>query len=150
MLCTESLYGCINNGGNNVFTNCGFNSNKTGYLIDNSEGQSNNNSHGSVVGCTFNHSDKNQGIGIILLGAQHGYVFTGCQMFYSKIVLENSSNIVFSSINFGRNNDIIVKGGDLTMFANCAFANPPILSIENNELVKFVNCFTKHGEEIQV
>ena len=28
MLCTDSLYGCINNGGNNVFTNCGFNSNK--------------------------------------------------------------------------------------------------------------------------
>ena len=60
IMASKCLYGCINNGGNNVFVNCGFNSNITGFLIDNSRGQSNNNSHGSAIGCTFNHSGNPQ------------------------------------------------------------------------------------------
>ena len=148
-LCCENHYGCINNGGNNDFVNCGFNANKIGYLIDNSKGQSNNNSHGSVVGCTFNHSDNNEGIGIILLGAVNGYVFSGCQMFYSKIVLEDSTNILFTGFNFGRSTDITIKDGGLVMFSGNVFANAPIVRIENNETVKFVNCFTRKGETVE-
>ena len=150
VLCCENLYGCINNGGNNDFVNCGFNANKIGYLIDNSHGQSNNNSHGSVVGCTFNHSDNNKGIGIILQGATNGYIFSGCQMFYSKIVVENSTNILFTGFNFGRDTDISIKDGGFVMFSDNLFANAPIVSIENNETVKFINCFTRKGEEVGV
>ena len=42
-------YGVINSGGNNMFVNCGFNGNQIGFYIDNSSGQSPNNSHGSAV-----------------------------------------------------------------------------------------------------
>ena len=150
MLCSESLYGCINNGGNNVFVNCGFNSNKTAFVIDNSMGQSNNDSHGSVVGCTFNHSDHNKGIGIAILGAKNGYVFTGCQVFYSKIILENSTNITFNAFNFGRNTEIEVRGGRLAMFCDSAFAAQPSITVEDNENVKFINCFTKDGEAVGI
>ncbi len=148
VLCSESLYGCINNGGNNTFVNCGFTSNKTGFVIDNSDGLANNNSHGNVVGCMFNHSDSNKGIGIHLIGANCGYMFTGCQMFYSKLILENSDLINFSNFNFGRNAEIEVKGGTLTLFTNCAFFTQPKITVADNERVKFTNCFTLTGEPV--
>ncbi len=68
VLSETNLYGCINNGGNNVFVNCGFNSNTTAFLIDNSQKQSSNCAHGSAVGCTFNHSGGNKGVGVMILG----------------------------------------------------------------------------------
>ncbi len=148
MLCDSNYYGCINNGGNNVFHNCGFNDNEIGFLIDNCEGQSPNNSHGSVVGCTFNHNGNNEGIGIQVQGAAHGYVFVGCQVFYSKIILENSVAITFSSFNFGKNTEINIKGGKLTMFNQCAFHSQPVVSVTDNQLVKFINCFTRDGEPV--
>lgn len=48
-------YGCINNGGNNIFVNCSFSQNIIGFLINNENNQAWNNGHGSVIGCTFNH-----------------------------------------------------------------------------------------------
>ena len=150
VLCSESLYGCINNGGNNNFTNCGFSGNVTAYVIDNSKGQSNNNSHGSVVGCSFNHSDNNKGIGILIMGATNGYIFSGCQMFYSKIVIENSTNIMFTGFNFGRDMDISVKGGKTVLFSDNVFAKVPTVKIEDNDKVRFINCFTRDFEEINI
>ena len=149
VLCHHCLYGCINNGGNNMFVNCGFTSNATAFLMDNSHGRSKNNSHGSVVGCTFNHSGKNEGIGIQILGAKNGFIFTGCQMFYSKIVVEDSDGIIFDAFNFGRDMDICVKGGRLVMFSNCGFAQYPasVKHLEGAKL-RFANCYTWDGEEV--
>ncbi len=149
ILCGACLYGCINNGGNNMFLNCGFNSNGTGFLMDNSRGQSGNNSHGSAVGCTFNHTGKNKGIGIQILGAGHGYVFSGCQLFYSKIVLEDATGIIFENFNCGRDIAFTVKGGGLTLFSNSAFLCPPEpFTVENNDAVKFINCYLRDGKEL--
>lgn len=151
ILCWRCLYGCINNGGNNMFVNCGFSSNVTGFMMDNSQGQSNNNSHGSAIGCTFNHSDSNRGIGILSLGATSGYVFSGCQVFYSKIVLEDSVGLHFDSLNCGRQVEISIKGGSLTMFTDCVFTVPPLpVTVENNDLVKFINCYTRQGEAVDI
>ena len=147
MLCVYNLYGCVNNGGNNTFVNCGFDSNKVGFLIDNSAGQSRNNSHGSVVGCSFNHTDSNNGIGIKVLGAQYGYIFTGCQMWYSEILVENSTNIVFSNFNFGGSQKINVSGGKLVMFSDCVFFGNPTVNVTEN--AKFINCFTSNGDAVE-
>lgn len=144
---TYCWYGCINNGGNNMFSNCGFNANNIGFLIDNSKDQSRNNSHGSAVCCGFNHSGNNEGIGIKILGTPHGYVFSGCQVFYSKIELENATGVLFDGLNFGSHEGISVKGGILTMFTNCMFASPPIVSITDNTDTKFINCFTRRTGE---
>ncbi|MBR5140306.1 MAG: hypothetical protein IKV16_04545 [Clostridia bacterium] len=151
--CNRNLYGCINNGGNNIFTNCGFDCNKTGFVIDNSHGQSNNNSHGSVVGCTFNHSDSNKGVGILLLGVSHGYVFSACQLFFSKVVIENSTGLVFDSFNCGREVEISVKGKHprgtgLVTFSGSAFNPAPKISVSDNDSVKFISCFTADGKEL--
>ena len=149
VLCNGCLYGCINNGGNNMFVNCGFNENGTAFLIDNSHGQTMNDAHGSAVGCTINHSGKNKGIGIQVLGAKNGYIFSGCQMFFSKIVLEDSDNLVFDSFNFGRDMEISVKGGKATLFSNCVFASQPAaVAVTDNENVVFAHCFTKDGEPV--
>ena len=151
VICAENLYGCINNGGNNMFVNCGCNGNTLGFLIDNSHGQSPNNSHGSAVGCTFNHTDHNNGIGVKILGANSGYVFSGCQMFFSKIVVEDSVGILFDAMNYGRRVEIHVTGGGLVSFTNSVFQNPPdAIRIADHPTVKFINCFTREGDSVGV
>ena len=149
VVCTKNFYGCINNGGNNMFLNCGFDGNTWGYLIDNSDGQARNNAHGSCVGCTFNHSDHNQGVGIKLLNVGPGYVFTGCQVFFSKIVIEESEGIQFANFNFGRNEGISVKGGGVVRFSGCLFGTPPVFELENAPHVKVDDCYTRAGEVVK-
>lgn len=142
--CESCWYGCINNGGNNVFVNCDFSSNKgIAFLMDNSQGQSPNNTHGSCVGCVFNHTASNTGIGIKVLNCHNGFVFDGCQIFFSQIYLEDSDGINFSACNFGKNNcNIYVDGGNAILFANDMFEDtPPSIQILNTQSVYFVNCY---------
>lgn len=150
----QNWYGCINNGGNNMFVNCNFSENVMGFLMDNSKGQSRNETHGSAIGCTFNHSgffvEKNKGTGIRILGTKNGYVFSGCQVFYSKIELDNVEGVVFDAFNFGRHEVIDVNGGGTTMFTHCLFGTPPQVTVTDNECTKFINCYTRAGEAVEV
>ncbi|MBR2634246.1 MAG: hypothetical protein IKD31_01535 [Clostridia bacterium] len=146
--CNKNLYGCINNGGNNVFAGCSFDANTLGFLIDNSEGQSRNNAHGSCVGCTFNHTDHNQGIGIKILNSAPGYVFSACQMYYSKIVVENSQGIQIANFNFGRGEEFYVKGGGVVRFSDCLFSAKPQFFVEDNSHVLVDGCYTKGGAAV--
>lgn len=145
---SRNLYGCINNGGNNVFCSCSFDGNKIGYLIDNSKQQSKNNAHGSCVACTFNHSDQNRGIGIQIIGSNPGYVFSACQLFFSKIVVEDSRGIQFNNFNCGKNIEVFVKSGGVVSFFGCLFTNTPTFTVENSPHFKMENCFTKSGTPI--
>ena len=147
VLCEECLFGCINNGGNNVFVNCGFNCNTTAFLMDNADGRARNNSHGSAVGCTFNHSDGNNGIGIRAVGMEHGFVFTGCQIFYSAIQLDNCRNFIFNALNTGRQVPISIRGGGAVLFSDCMFyqADPEQIQIQGAPLVRFSGCVDRNG-----
>ena len=137
-------YGIINNGGNNVFVNCDVSGCKLAFLMDNSEGQSRNNSHGSAIGCVFNHTDSNSGIGIKILGCDNGYIFEGCQIFFSQIYIEDSSGVVISNTNFGASNcDITVKNGGTVLFANNLHQAAPSVSVTNNSNVHFNNCYVR-------
>ena len=140
-------YGCINNGGNNMFVNCCFSGDKVGFLIDNLTVNAKNNSHGSMVGCTINHSDNNLGVGIRLLNVSHGYVFSGCQIFYSAIEIQNSQGVVFSDINFGKDEHISVTGGKVTVFRGCMFCTSPQISAEAGR-TRFTDCITRDGEPV--
>lgn len=142
-------YGCLNNGGNNMFVNCLFTKNKIGFAIDNSSGDKPNNSHGSAVGCTFNHSDNNNGIGVKISNTTHGFVFSGCQMFYSSIELNDVYGVCFAHTNFGRNEKVVVNNGGLVMFDGCMYGSAPVKYIENNNKVKFINCFTREGDIVE-
>lgn len=148
VLSEKNCYGCINNGGNNVFVNCGFNSNVTGVLMDNSRGQSPNNTHGSMVGCTINHSNNNEGVGIVALGTKAGYIFTGCQVFFSKILLEDVDGFVFDAMTYGKKVEIDIKGGGAVTFSNSVFKPAPdAIRVTDNEAVRFVNCYTRDTGE---
>ena len=152
VICTENLYGCINNGGNNTFSSCSFSANEVGFMIDNEGEKSPNNSHGTVVGCTFNHCGNNEGTAILLHGVSHGFLFTGCQIFYGKIVIKDSVNVVFNALNMGRKTSIDVTGGGLVMFTCCALrkATDTTITVAQNNAVKFINCYTSEGEAILV
>ena len=147
-------YGCINNGGNNLFTTCHFSANKVGMLLDNSFDQSPNNSHGSVIGCTFDHADSNNGVGIKVDGCQNGEVFSDCQVFYADIEVNNSQGIQFNNLNTGRQVDVkVTKGenGGLVMFNNCVFWSTSDYSITVDSgytACKFNNCWTRNGTAV--
>lgn len=137
-------YGCVNNGGNNTFVNCDFSGCILGFLMDNSTNQSINNSHGSCIGCVFNHSDSNNGIGIKILNCDNGYVFSGCQIFYSQVDIEDSDGVVVSSSNFGSTNcTITISGGGAVLFNGNMHETAPTITVTNNDKVHFVNCYVR-------
>lgn len=137
-------YGCINNGGNNVFVNCDFSTCKLAFLIDNSQSQSPNAAHGSCVGCVFNHTDSNTGVGISILNTMAGFIFDGCQLFYSQINIEDSEGIVFTGCNFGDTNcNITIDGGGAILFIGNMFKADVPKTITDNTHVVFANCYVK-------
>ena len=157
--CTNCNIGAINNGGNNVFTNCNFSNNIMGFVINNYEDRSPNQGHGSVSNCIFDHSDGNTGIGISLINVTPGEVFSNCQLFYSQISITGSTGIIFTGLNagWGPNIDgghygetITISGGGLIMFNGCGFRIQPQKFITNNSTVKFVNCYTWTGDPVTV
>jgi hypothetical protein len=125
--------------------NCDFSSNIHGMLMDNSSNQSPNNSHGSVIGCVFNHTNGNSGIGIEILNCANGHIFDGCQIFFSQIHIVESKGIVFSNCNFGyRNTDITIEGEGTVLFTNNVHQDtPPSITITNNTQTHFINCYNR-------
>ena len=142
--CWSCYYGAVNNGGNNVFVNCDFSGCTEGFLMDNASNQSPNNSHGSCVGCVFNHSGSNSGVGIRVLGCPNGFVFTGCQIFYSKTIIENSGGVIFNACNYGDTNcDITIDGGGAVLFLGNMHQAAPTITITDNTNVHFANCYVR-------
>lgn len=144
---THNYYGCINNGGNNVFVNCGFSKNVVGIYMYNIDHCSPNNSHGNFVGCTIDHSDNNNGFGIKLINMKNSHAFTSCQCFFSSIYIEDCDGILFSDFcSRGEEDRIVVKGGGAVSFNNCVWCNAPKIEIENNDSVYFNGCCLANGE----
>ena len=144
---------CINNGGNNTFISCTFHG-VTGFVIDNSGNDKRNSAHGSAVGCTFNHinnmnnpSQLGMGDAIVVKGTPNGYIFTGCQIWYGAIKIENSSGINISDSLIGGSTPVIsVIGSKPAFFNNCTFSASPSLTV--NESSKFINCYTFNGDAV--
>lgn len=148
-----------NDGGNNMFIGCTLGATNTGFLIDNSLNDKHNNSHGSVIGCTFCHIGSNSGVAIAVKGAANGFTFSSCQVWYCSILIEDSYGIAFTGMEFGRGvpiggvsakgATIDIKRGGAVMFTGCVFMNdlsyPPTISIEDNDLVRFTGCYGSHS-----
>lgn len=148
---SNCYFSCINNGGNNVFSGCTFHG-VVGWLCDNSAGDKKNNMHGSCIGCTFNHINNmnhsdvlGNGSAIIILNSDNGYIFSGCQLWYGNVIIENSRAITFSNCLFGNSeSSITVSGDDWGAFFNdVTFYNDPILNV--NSKTKFTDCYTSDG-----
>ena len=147
---TYCYIACINNGGNNAFTNCVFHAYSIGMEID---GTKNNSAHGMCSNSSFCHSGNNSGSALTLADIAHGYVFSACQFWYNSIDITGCGGIVFSGCGIGRSVPINIDGGDAVMFGNCAFINdvayPPSINITNNTKVKFTGCYgSVSGNEV--
>lgn len=149
---THCYIGCRNNGGSNLFVNCDFSQSDIGLLMDNTGNQSPNNTHSSAIGCIFGHAGNNTGTGIKIVNCPNGFVFSGCQIFYSKMEINNSDGIAFVGCNIGAQNcDITVNGGNLVMYNSCVFQENPTVNIYANTKVKFNACYNRvTGESISV
>ena len=148
---TGCYIGAVNNGGNNIFVNCNFSSNTIGMLFDNSQGQSPNNTHGSIIGCIFDHEDENTGLGIKMIGCHAGEVFSDCQLFYAGIEVINCSGVQFNNFNTGNSVHITVtegSNGGLVIFNNWIFKASAYTITKDYNNVKFVNCWTRDGTAV--
>ena len=144
IMANNCYIGSVNNGGNNIFSNCDFSKNRIGMLIDNRNSQSPNNSHGSVTNCVFNHT-ADTGNGIEIRKASYGEMFVGCQLFYSSIYIADSNGIAFTNLNAGQGESITVSGGGLVMFNGCVFRTAPTIAVTNNTTTHFTGCYTYNG-----
>lgn len=145
-------YGCIDNGGNNVFVNCSFSGNTIGLLMDNSKGQSKNSSHGSFTNCLFNHSDNNDGYAIIIIGMKNGQIFNGSQIFFGKTLIRDSQGIQFIGSNMGKKTEIEIDNSTSIIFSNCTISDrqqTPI-TINNGKSIVFSNCYCYDGSDFGI
>lgn len=139
-----NYYGVINRGGNNIVDSCGIDSNVFGMLVNEDEGG--NNGHGSISNCTFNHSNNNEGYGLIIKDTGRMLV-ENCNVYYSKIRLENTNGNVLSNCGFGSAAPIEIVGGACSMIVNCmvrTVEDTPI-TLQNNDRAKVINCYTRMG-----
>lgn len=154
VMCRDNYIGLFNKSGNNVFENCSFSNNTVGvYLIGDDGDNSRNNGHGTLVGCTINHSNDNNGFAVICKGiSSNGFVFNSCQVWYGKIQVEQSSGIIFDGCMFGAydtNTEIINYTANDLFLMNCLFKVGAAFSGSGGE-THTVNCFKFDGTSVSV
>lgn len=150
-ICTSACtYGCINNGGNNVFTACTFHAAAVGFYLDGSQP---NAEHGTINGCTFCHIGGNNGIAFLGEAIESGWIISNCQFWYGGIELTNCQGVLFDGCMFGRgiaddgavSASITIDGGNLILFSGCMFhldvTRPPKITITNNTKTVFSGCY---------
>lgn len=130
----ENYHGAWVQGGNNKFSNCGFDANAIGFkLYDASSGT--NDGHGSCIGSSFNH---NTAYAIECDHIDYGYVFSSNNIFYGDVHIINSSGILFSDcIMLGHkdstdHSDIVCADCPGSVkFDFCMFLYTPLMNISN-------------------
>lgn len=150
----QCYYACINNGGNNIFTGCTFHG-VVGWLTDNSGEDKSNNQHGSCIGCIFNHIDNmnhpdvlGNGTAVHIINGVAGFIFTGCQLWYGNVKIDNSSGVQFSDCLFGNNGiSIEVTGAYPAFFFNNIFWTVPILDVVTT--CKFEGNYLRTGSKVE-
>lgn len=125
--------------GNNLFTNCHFDTNITGIKIDNSTDTLVNPDHSSFSNCTINHSGNNEGYAIWADFSLYGICFSNCQIWYGQIYLNRCSGFKFS------NNIIAETSITVTGCNSCSFVNNMIRDEEPT--ISITNCLNMIWED---
>lgn len=127
---TACYYGCINQGGNNVFVGCNFSGNQFGFYVNEATGKvvrydgrtatASNGGHGTVSACIINHSGSGAGYGVWMRGSASGMVFEGCHIGYGKIHVQTSYNTLFVGCKLGSGPLFLYNGsGNGILFLSC-------------------------------
>lgn len=85
-------YGAIVIGGNNKFANCGFDGNRTGFVLYDDASNPSNDGHGSCVSSSFNHNTVSA---IEITNIDNGFIFDSCCVYFGDITITNSKGIMF-------------------------------------------------------
>lgn len=148
----RNYYGALNRGGNNKFANCGFDGNVINHQID-TDGTAHNGGHGSLVGCSFNHSNRssNDGYALIIKTTNDNtgrMQISGCNFHFGKIRLEATNGNVLSACAFGTYTPIEIVGGACSLFNGCIFKSTDDTPVTrtNNTTAVFANCYTRTGD----
>lgn len=83
--------GCFIAGGNNFMGVCHFEANSVGCVISGT--LADNDSHGSIIGSSFNH---NLNYSLCAIDINNGFTFSGCHCFDGNILLDNAKGFVFT------------------------------------------------------
>lgn len=84
-------FGAFIEGGNNFGSNNQFNANGIGLVLSGTSAD--NDSHGTMGNCSFNH---NQSFSIYCIDINNGFTFAGCHIFQGNICLDNAKGFVFT------------------------------------------------------
>ena len=92
----DNFIGVLNEGGNNMYVGCYFNSNYCGFALNGEDII--NESHGGCYSCTYNHNAESGlggGIAIYANKSTVGWSFTGENIWYGAIKLIDCKGIIF-------------------------------------------------------
>ena len=143
---TRNYYGIIIRGGNNNIANCGIDGNVVGISVDSDEGS--NGGHGAITNCSINHSNANNGYGLIIKGVGLEIV-NNCNFYYSDIRIENTKGNIISNCGFGTGADIQITGGTCSIIEGCMFrSSDNKIYLYNNTAAKVHNCYLRSGTEV--
>lgn len=129
--CYRGLY---ENGGNNKYLNCGFDSNSIGVQLTPLYA---NDGHGALIGCSINH---NTDYAMFLGGLNNGELFNSCQIHFGLIHISgNTVGAMFNGCNFGQQITINnVANNNYNYFNDCSFYATPTVT---GNAVNFHNCY---------
>lgn len=138
--------GYLNRGGNNDIANCGIDANYQGIQIDSDEGD--NNGHGTITGCSVNHSNHNNGYGLIIKNTGRMLV-SNCNFYFSKFKLDTTNGNIISNCGFGTSANWEITDGECSMIIGCMVrgwdSNNSPVTITNNTAAKIINCYDRNG-----
>lgn len=121
-------YGALVIGGNNKFSNCAFEANGVGFVVNGTTDGSTtaaNNSHGIIGNSSFNHCIS---YGVFAFNAESGFTFTGCHTYGNTstaskggIYISNSRGVNYNGGVIGCQIDIDATMSGLNMICNSLF-----------------------------
>lgn len=140
--------GAYDDGGNNKYTGCGFDSCSIGLQMTPSYA---NDGHGCVTGCSFNHNTL---YALLCANVNNGMLFTGCQFHFATIEMRAiSTGLVFTGCNFGQN---IVFNFETNFIGynvlnGCSFYSTPTFNYNSflRGWLKTLNCYNfRDGNDV--
>ena len=112
--CWGCRYGCVNNGGNNLFSNVNFSHNSINFYMNGDEGKcvrydgstenGKNMGHGLMVNANLVHAGKSNdepGYAVVIINIDPGFVISGVDGGYGKYYIRGSRNIMFNNLRLG-------------------------------------------------
>lgn len=134
--CRECYRGLYENGGNNKYSDCGFDSNEIGVQMTTLYA---NNGHGSFTGCSINHNTQ---YALYCGSLTNGELFTGCQIHFGTIHMAGTTRGVnFSGCQFGQSIAFNNASGGDNYLIGCTFYADPTFTNSGAGTLSTINCY---------